>query len=165
MTKALFLDRDGVLNKDIGYAFLPEQVQWVEGLFSALKAAQAAGYKLFVVTNQSGVARGLFTEEQVKKLHLWMGSELKKQGVTIEEFLYCPHHATEGQGAYAVDCECRKPKPGMLLDVMARHEIDMQKSFMIGDKDRDIEAAKAAGIQGHLYKGGSLADFIRPFIS
>jgi D-glycero-D-manno-heptose 1,7-bisphosphate phosphatase len=165
MKPALFLDRDGVLNKDVEYAYRPDQIEWTEGAFEAVKMANEAGYRVFVVTNQSGIGRGMFTEQDVKDLHHWMADEMRKHKARIDGFFYCPHHATEGKGAYQVDCNCRKPKPGLLVQAMERFPTRKMGSFLVGDKERDLQAAKAAGIDAHLYTDGSLADFIRPFIS
>lgn len=169
MRPVLFLDRDGVINKDIGYAFRPEQIEWVRDVFVAIRDANQAGYGVVVVTNQSGVARGLYAESDVENLHRWMADEAKKQGAVIDAFYYCPHHPKEGQAAYVQDCMCRKPKPGMLQKAIAAYDADLSRSFLVGDKETDMEAAKAAGIVGHLFTGGSvngsLAAFIRPFLS
>jgi D-glycero-D-manno-heptose 1,7-bisphosphate phosphatase len=160
-SKALFLDRDGVLNVDTNYAHLPEHIQWIEGAFDAVKLANAAGYKVFVVTNQAGVARGYYTEKQVQELHTWMAAEMQKRGAAIDGFNYCPHHPSEGQGAYLKTCDCRKPNPGMLNDFITRYNISARDSHMIGDKEWDMQAAKAAGVRGHLFPGGNLATFVK----
>jgi D-glycero-D-manno-heptose 1,7-bisphosphate phosphatase len=159
-SKAVFFDRDGVLNQDSGYPYLPEHMRWMSGAFEAVKAANHAGYKVFVVTNQSGVARGFFTEEDVQSLHGWMIKQFKAQGAKIEEIIYCPHHVDEGRGTYRVECECRKPKPGMIQTLVKKHGLDTAKSLFIGDRDIDMEAAKAAGVKGHLFIGGDLAAFV-----
>ncbi len=158
---AIFFDRDGVLNTDIGYAYLPEHITWVDGALDAIKLANKNGYLVFVATNQSGVARGMYTESDVQRLHAWMQKECLAHGAVIHSFAFCPHHATEGQGVYKVECNCRKPAPGMLLSLAKANEIDMSRSMMIGDKDSDMQAAKAAGIAGHLFKGGNLLQFVK----
>ncbi|MBI3418610.1 MAG: HAD family hydrolase [Proteobacteria bacterium] len=160
MSKAVFFDRDGVLNADTNYPHLPEHIQWIPGVFEAVKAANEAGYKVFVITNQAGVGRGLYTESHVNALHRWMREEFKKHGAAIDDFAYCPHHPTEGQGIYRVECECRKPKPGMLRELIARHGVNAAESLLIGDRDSDLQAAKAAHIQGCLFTGGDLAEFV-----
>lgn len=162
---AIFFDRDGVINTDIGYAYLPEHIKWVDGAMDAIKLANQRGYLVFVATNQSGVARGMYTESDVHHLHAWMQKECLEHGAVIHSFAFCPHHATEGQGGYKVECNCRKPGPGMLLSLAKANEIDMSRSMMIGDKDSDMQAAKAAGIAGHLYKGGNLKQFLEPLIT
>ena len=162
---AIFFDRDGVLNTDIGYAYLPEHITWVDGAIDAIKIANHNGYLVFVVTNQSGVARGMYTENDVMNLHAWMQQQALLQGAVIHGFAYCPHHPVEGTGAYKIACECRKPAPGMILGLAKTHAIDLSKSQLIGDKPTDVEAAAAAGITGHLYSGGNLASFVSRIIS
>lgn len=159
--KAVFLDRDGVLNCDTGYLYKREDLRWTEGAGEALACMAARGYKIFVVTNQSGIARGFYTVADMKELHSHMQRELAACGGNIEKFYYCPHHKDGVIAEYAVDCDCRKPKPGMLLQAMAEYDIDKETSFLIGDSLRDIEAAEAAGICGYLFPGGDLADFVK----
>ncbi len=160
ISKAAFFDRDGVLNLDTGYAHRPGQIEWVQGAFEAVKKVNAAGYRAFVVTNQAGVARGYYTEETVQALHRWMTEEMARHGAEIGEFVYCPHHPTEGRGEYLKDCNCRKPKPGMLKALIEKHGIDAGASFLVGDYPSDLEAARAAGVEGFLFKGGDLAEFV-----
>jgi D-glycero-D-manno-heptose 1,7-bisphosphate phosphatase len=162
---ALFLDRDGVINRDVGYAFQPDQIVWMPEIDEAINLAKHAGYFVFVVTNQSGVARGLYTEKDVIALHDWMQTKLADRGAVIDEMAYCPHHPTDGEGIYTMDCPCRKPKPGMIKDFFERHSIDTPRSFLIGDKEIDIMAAQAAGIRGYLFRGGSLLDLVREGIA
>lgn len=157
---AAFLDRDGVLNIDDGYIGTRDRIRWMPGVVKAIRALNDAGYLVFVITNQSGVARGMFSEQDVGDLHDWMRGELQRDGARIDDFRFCPHH-TEGSVAdYAVDCDCRKPKPGMLRDLMSAWPVRAQGSFMIGDKPSDVEAAKAAGLPGFLFTGGDLAAFV-----
>lgn len=162
--RAVFLDRDGVLNVDVDYLYRIEDLQWVEGAREALSYLYKKGYQLFVVTNQSGIARGYYTVEDMEKLHQYMQSQLQEYGVQIEKFYYCPHHKEGKVAEYAVDCTCRKPKPGMLLQAMAEYAVDKEQSFLIGDSKRDVEAAQAAGIKGYLFTGGSLLDFVKNII-
>lgn len=164
MRPAIFFDRDGVLNEDSGFPHKPEHIRWCEGAVAALRLAHEKGYLVFVVTNQSGVARGLYTENDVKNLHAWMKAELQKQGAGIDDFAYCPHHPTEGQGSYKVDCACRKPKAGMILGLIEKYAVDASKSFLIGDRDSDMEAAKASGLKGVLYQGGDVAKCLQTLI-
>lgn len=159
MQPALFFDRDGVLNVDVNYAYQPEQITWVEGALETVAAAKKAGYLTFVVTNQAGVARGLYSENDVRTLHIWMQGEFNKAGGTIDAFAYCPHHPE-----FSGTCLCRKPKPGMLLDLMNRFAVDKTRSFLVGDKESDVEAAFAAGIKGTLFMGGHLLAHIRDFL-
>lgn len=161
MEKVLFLDRDGVINVDTGYLHRLSDLEWVTGIKEGLALAVQKGYKLIVVTNQSGVARGYYKEDDVNRLHQQMNEELSAAGAPISHFYYCPHHKEGRVPAYAIDCDCRKPKPGMLLQAMEDYEIDRDTSFLIGDSKRDIEAAQAAGIRGYLFEGGSMLDFIK----
>jgi D,D-heptose 1,7-bisphosphate phosphatase len=158
---AIFLDRDGVLNRDVGYAHRPDQIEWSEGAFEAVKLSNDAGYLVFVVTNQAGVARGFYDERQVWQLHRWMNEQLRTVGAHVDEFVYCPFHPTEGIGEYRRDADCRKPKPGMILDLMRRWTVDPVRSLLIGDKEIDMQAAASAGIRSLLYPGGDLAMLLR----
>lgn len=162
--KAVFLDRDGVLNVDVDYLYKIDDFQWVDEAPEALAYLVKQGYQLFVVTNQSGIARGYYTVDDMQKLHAYMQKELQKYGAQIERFYYCPHHQEGKVAEYAIECDCRKPKPGMLLQAMAEYAIDKEQSFLIGDSKRDIEAAQAAGIKGFLFTGGSLLQFVQNII-
>ncbi len=157
---AAFLDRDGVLNFDDGYIGTRDRIRWTPGVVSAIRTLNEAGYLVFVITNQSGVARGMFSEQDVHDLHDWMRDELQRDGARIDDFRFCPHHTAGSVADYAVDCECRKPKPGMLRDLMKAWPVRTQGSFVIGDKPSDVEAAKAAGLPGFLFAGGDLAAFV-----
>jgi len=147
-SKALFLDRDGVINIDHGYVSTPEQFEFVDGVFEACQQFQALGYKLIVVTNQSGIARGYYSPQQFEQLTQWMCAQFAAHGVHITAVYHCPHHPTKGQAPYVQDCNCRKPAPGMLLQAIAEHSIDPALSIMVGDKGADMQAAAAAGV-GH----------------
>jgi len=153
--RAAFLDRDGVINEDFGYVGKIENFEFKEGIFDLLRLLQNLGFTLFVVTNQSGIARGYYTENDFFKLTEWMKKELLKQGVEIKEVRYCPHHP-EITG----ECDCRKPKPGMILDLAKKYKIDLKNSIMIGDSNKDIEAAKRAGIKKTYKVEDSLFDII-----
>lgn len=157
---AAFLDRDGVLNFDDGYIGTRERVRWMPGVVNAIRTLNEAGYLVFVITNQSGVARGMFSEQDVRDLHDWMRNELQRDDARIDDFRFCPHHAEGSVADYAVDCDCRKPKAGMLRDLMSAWPVQTQGSFVIGDKPIDIEAAQAAGLPGFLFAGGDLAAFV-----
>lgn len=145
---AAFLDRDGVLNIDRGYVYRPEQLEWVAGAVEAVRRLNAAGFHVIVVTNQSGVARGLYDEAAVGRFHAHMQAQLNAQGAHVDAFYYCPHHPQGVVKELAVACRCRKPAPGMLEQAAAEWPIDRASSFMIGDKDDDMAAAAAFGIRG-----------------
>lgn len=161
MRPAVFLDRDGVLNVDKGYLYRSEDFEWIPGAIAAVKRLNDLGYLVFVVTNQSGVARGYYGEEDVAKLHEWINGELGKRGARIDKFYYCPHY-TEGKALqYVTACQCRKPLPGLILAAFAEWDIDKARSFLIGDKDSDVAAATAAGIEGYKFTAGDLAEFLQ----
>jgi D-glycero-D-manno-heptose 1,7-bisphosphate phosphatase len=156
---AVIFDRDGVLNEDIGYAHVPTQIRWVQGAMAAVKAVKDAGLFAFVATNQSGVARGYYSEADVVALHAWMNAELDRNaGARIDAFVYCPFHPEAALDAYRRESEWRKPAPGMILELLARFPVDPARTLMIGDKTSDIAAARAAGVQGLLFKDGSVLD-------
>ena len=146
--KALFLDRDGVINKDKSYLYKIEEFEFIDGIFELCKYFQKQGYLIIVVTNQSGIARGYYNEDDFKQLTQWMYDEFKANDVEITKVYHCPHHPNYSQK----DCNCRKPKPGMLLQAAKEFNIDLANSLLIGDKERDIQAAIAAGVQqSYLY--------------
>lgn len=154
---ALFFDRDGVLIRDTGYVHLPDQVEWLEGAMEAIRLCNRADYLVLVATNQSGVARGMFPESDVVALHNWMAREAEKQNARIDGFYYCPHHPDAGDGPLTRPCDCRKPAPGLLLRAIREWNIDPAASYMIGDRDRDIEAGTRAGVTPVRYTGGDLS--------
>lgn len=156
-----FLDRDGVLNIDHGYTHKPDDLQWVEGAPEAVRRLNEAGYLVIVVTNQAGVARGLYTEEDVKTFHHAMNMELAARGAHIDAFYYCPYHPEAANPDYhSINHPDRKPNPGMLVKALKDWRIDSSKSFLIGDKDSDLQAAATAGIRGVLYGGGNLQHLV-----
>ncbi|MCF1429173.1 MAG: D-glycero-beta-D-manno-heptose 1,7-bisphosphate 7-phosphatase [Shewanella sp.] len=146
MKKAVFLDRDGVINVDHGYVHQVDDFEYIEGVFDACRELKQMGYKLVVVTNQSGIARGMYTEEQFHSLTEWMDWNFADKGVELDGIYYCPHHHEYGVADYKVDCDCRKPKPGMLESAARFLKIDMAHSVMVGDKRDDMLAGKAAGV-------------------
>lgn len=145
MNKAVFLDRDGTLNIDHGYVHTIDDFEFVEDSIEALRKLKQMGYLLVLVTNQSGIARGYFTEDQFLQLTEWMDWSLAEQGVDLDGIYYCPHHI-DGKGEYRQDCDCRKPKGGMLKDAIKALKIDPTKSVMIGDKVEDLMAGKSVDI-------------------
>jgi D-glycero-D-manno-heptose 1,7-bisphosphate phosphatase len=157
---AVFFDRDGVLNVDHGYVHRPDQIEWIPGSKQAIKLFNDAGYFVFVVTNQAGVARGYYSEDDVHALHRWMAAELRPAGAHVDCFEFCPHHPEGTVERYRRTSERRKPAPGMLLDCLQHWPVNKHESFLIGDKESDLQAASAAGIAGHLFPGGDLRTFI-----
>jgi D,D-heptose 1,7-bisphosphate phosphatase len=162
--RALFLDRDGVINVDHGWVGTRERFEWIPGAIEAIRVATEAGWHVFVVTNQSGVARGHYDEAAVGSLHAWMTDEIRRHGGTIDDIRYCPFHEEAVVPAYRRASDWRKPEPGMILDLMRRWELDPALCVLVGDQPRDIEAARAAGIAGHLFPGGDLASFVGPIL-
>lgn len=146
MSRAVFLDRDGVINIDHGYVHMVDDFEYVEGVFDACRSIKEMGFKLAVVTNQSGIARGFYTEDQFHTLTEWMDWNFADKGIDFDGIYYCPHHAEKGIGDYKQDCDCRKPKPGMMLSAAEFLKLDLSQSVMVGDKRDDMLAAKAAGI-------------------
>lgn len=157
---AAFLDRDGVVNHDDCYMGTRDRIRWMPGVANAIRRLNEAGYFVFVFTNQSGVARGFFSEDDVRNLHLWMQSHLTSRGARIDDFRYCPHHPNGSVTGYLEDHFWRKPKPGMILDLMKHWPVRREGSFAIGDRDSDLEAAAGAGIPGFLFSGGDLDAFV-----
>ena len=160
---AAFLDRDGVLNVDHGYAYRIDQLEWIAGAPEAVRLLNEAGYIVIVVTNQSGVARGYYDEDAVKRFHAHMQDSLLAQGAHIDAFYYCPHHPEGTVKQFAVQCGCRKPSPGMLEQAARDWPIDLTRSFLIGDKDDDMAAATAFNIRGIKFDASvnSLVDLVR----
>jgi D-glycero-D-manno-heptose 1,7-bisphosphate phosphatase len=137
MKKALFLDRDGVVNEDYHYAHKPEHITFRDGIFDLCRAAIDKGYIIIVISNQAGVAKGKFSEEDVRALHRWMQEQFRSRSIEIAAFYYCPHHKDGIVERYRLDCECRKPRPGLILRAKKEFNVDIAKSLMIGDKESD----------------------------
>ena len=158
---ALFLDRDGVLNEDQGYVHRWEDFRWIAGAKATVAAFNRAGWLVIVVTNQSGVGRGYYTEAAVHDLHRHMQAALAKAGAHIDAFYHAPQHPDAAEPAYRhPDPPLRKPNPGMILQALQDWPIDREASLLIGDKPSDLEAALRAGIRGVLFEGGDLAEFV-----
>lgn len=147
--KAVFLDRDGTLNVDKGYVHRIEDWEWIPGAIDAIVALKKAGFLVIVVTNQAGIARGYYTEADVSRLHTWINEELRIHGTTIDGFYHCPHHPE-----HSGDCDCRKPKPGMLDEAKLDFDIDFSRSWLVGDKAGDVQAGWAAGVKSILVLTG-----------
>ncbi len=144
---ALFLDRDGVVNHEVGFLYRSADVRFLDGIFPLCRTAQQLGYRLVVVTNQSGIARGLYTTAQFEELMTWMRARLAEEGVTLTAVYHCPYHPEHGQGEFRREHEDRKPSPGMLLRAAREHGIDLTRSILVGDRCSDIAAAHAARLR------------------
>lgn len=146
LAPALFLDRDGVVNREVGYLSTPEQVEFLPGIFELCRAAQATGHKLIVITNQAGIARQFYSEADFHALMRWMTEQFARQRIRLDGYYFCPHHPQHGIGQYRIDCPDRKPQPGMLLQAARDHGIDLRRSLLVGDRCSDIQAGVAAGV-------------------
>lgn len=157
MTKkiAVFLDRDGTINDDIGYLSNPDQLNIFSEVPSAIKLINDSGLLAIVITNQSGIARGYFDEACVYSIHARINEILAETNARIDRFYFCPHHPTEGNPEYVKICSCRKPNPGMLLKAAEELDIDLHRSYMVGDMPKDIEAARNVGAKGILVRTGN----------
>lgn len=153
---AAFLDRDGTLNHDAGYIYRIEDFHWLDGAKAAIKKLNDAGYLVFLVSNQSGIARGYYDSTAVERLHQWMQDDLAASGAHIDDIRYCPHHPEGKVPELTASCDCRKPEPGMLHDLIRRWQPDLEKSFMLGDAGRDAQAGQAAGITAKKISPGSI---------
>jgi D-glycero-D-manno-heptose 1,7-bisphosphate phosphatase len=157
---AVFLDRDGTLNHDTGYVYRVADFRWLPGAVNAVRRLNESGYYVFIVTNQSGVARGMYDETAIRDLHDWMNKELRAAGAHIDDMRYCPHHPQATIAAYRTACSCRKPAAGMLLDLMNVWPVIRETSVMIGDKESDAAAGRAAGIASAIVPAGGLENYV-----
>jgi D,D-heptose 1,7-bisphosphate phosphatase len=161
---AVFLDRDGTLNEDTGYVHRSADFRWFPGAMNAVRRLNDGGYYVFVVTNQSGVARGMFDEAVVRDLHRWMNEQLRAVGAHIDDVRYCPHHPDGSVAAYRAVCACRKPAAGMLLDLINQWPVAEEASVMIGDKDIDAAAGEAADIASAIVPPGALERYVETLL-
>ena len=159
--RAVFMDRDGTINEEVGYLSRMDDLKVYPRAIEAIRLINAAGMKAVVITNQSGIARGYITEDFVRSVHERINELLGAEGARIDGFYFCPHHPIHGNGIYKQDCNCRKPKPGLLLQAAAEMDIDLARSYMIGDMLKDIEAGKKAGAKGILVKTGYGSAIVR----
>jgi len=158
VNKAIFLDRDGVINFERGFTFKLEDFKILPDVFEVLKRFQAKGYLLIVISNQSGIGKNLYTQDDVEVLHKYLLNELKKNKIQLQEVYYCVHHPDSGK------CLCRKPDALFVEKAIARFNIDPLKSYFIGDKERDVEAGEKCGVKGILIEANSSLKLIEPLI-
>jgi D,D-heptose 1,7-bisphosphate phosphatase len=151
---AVFLDRDGTINEEVGYLSRLEDLRLIPRAAEAIRLINKGGVKAVVISNQSGVARGFFSETFVGIVHARLNELLKQDGAVIDRFYYCPHHPTDGTEPYRKTCSCRKPEPGMLLAAAAELNIDLARSYVVGDMPKDIQVAQRVGAKGILVKTG-----------
>lgn len=156
---ALFLDRDGVINEDHGYVATIEAFQWIDGAIECIRTFNERGWFVFVVTNQTGIAHGYYSESDMQAVHDHMLAGLAEAGARIDQIYACPFDPKGTLPAFACESFDRKPNPGMLLRAMADFPVDREASFLIGDKENDLKAARAAGVGAFLFRGGNLAEF------
>jgi D-glycero-D-manno-heptose 1,7-bisphosphate phosphatase len=152
---ALFLDRDGVINRDTGYVHQPDQVEFLDGIFELVAAAKRSGYLVVVVTNQAGIGRGYYSEEDFHALMQWMSARFVERQGSLDGIYFCPDHPEHGIGPYCRHSPLRKPAPGMILQAAADHAIDLPRSILVGDRDTDAVAAQAARVGTVLILGGT----------
>ena len=156
--KAVFLDRDGVINKDLGYVSSIDRFYWVDGAIDSIEYLKKLNYLIIVISNQSGVSRGYYDNNDVDELHEWINTDLfSKKKVFIDDFFYC----TDLPGSTS---NKRKPKPGMIIDAIEKYKINREKSFLVGDRETDLEAAKNANVRGYLFEGGNLFNKIKEIL-
>lgn len=146
MNKGLLLDRDGVINVDHGYTIKAAQFEFIPGIFDLVRRAKAAAYKVVIVTNQSGIGRGYYSEDDFHQLTQWMLEQFADNHAVIDKVYFCPHHPSQAKSVYRKDCACRKPQPGMLLQAASDFNLDLSQSVMVGDNPSDMQAAQAATV-------------------
>jgi len=162
---AIVFDRDGVLIADTGYLHRRDQVEWLPGAFDAVRLLNDLGWWVFVATNQSGIARGLYGEAELRDLHGWMAAEMARHDTHIDAFAYCPHHPEAVVARYRQSCRCRKPAPGMIDALLAAWPVDRTRSLLIGDRQTDIAAGRTAGLKAYRFSGGDLRAFVQDVLS
>ena len=162
---AIFLDRDNTLIHDDGYVFEIEKFAWVDGAIAALKRFRVANIPVFIVTNQGGIGRGIFSEDQMHHFNSHMIAAARNAGGFITDIAFCPHHPLSPDPAMAIACGCRKPEPGLLFSLAQKWKIDLSASVMIGDRDSDVEAGHRAGTHSYLFTQNSLDDLAKQIIS
>lgn len=155
LVPALFLDRDGVVNSEIGYLCKPEHVRFMPGLFDLCRAARSRGHKIIIVTNQAGIARGLYSEVDFHSLMQWMTEQFARERIQLDGYYFCPHHPEHAVARYRKDCPDRKPQPGMILRAAREHGIDLAQSLLVGDRCSDIQAGAAAGVRQLILLAGT----------
>ena len=161
---AVFLDRDGVINVDRGYVSSRANFKWIPGAVQAIKALNDGGYYVFVATNQSGIARGLYSEREMQELHDYIAWTLATRGARIDDWRHSPFHPEGTVAAFKRASDWRKPGPGMILDLMQAWPVDRARSVLIGDKESDMQAGRAAHIRGLRFCGGNLLAFVRAHV-
>ena len=162
MIQAIFFDRDGTLNEEVGYLWEIEKFKWIDGAREAIKFCNEHGILAVVVTNQGGIAKGLYTAREVDNLHKFMQESLSEIGAHIDAFYYCPHHPEGVVKEFSIECDCRKPKPGLILKACKELKINPAQAILIGDTARDIDAAKAAQLKTEiLFTGGNLLSVVK----
>ena len=165
MNKAIFLDRDGTINVDKGYLYKPEDFEFIDGVPEAIKKMHELGYLVIVITNQSGVARGYYTENDIEILHQYIDAKLNGYGTWIDAYYYCPHHPKAIISSYRKECSCRKPNNGLFKRAMQEWNINPRASWAIGDKERDIEPARNLNIKTVLIsKDMQLKDCVKEYL-
>ena len=162
---AVFFDRDGVLNRDTNYVHKQEDFEWLPGAKAAIRLCNDRGWFVFVVTNQAGVAHGLYDEAAIARLHDFMAEDLAADGAHVDAFEYCPHHPDGKHPDYRKACDRRKPGPGMIRDLLKAWPVNAARSVLVGDMPHDVAAAEAAGINGYRFEGGNLKDFVEPLLA